>query len=483
MIRCGAVAVSLLLTALPAAALADFAAAVSAYDRGDYETAFNEWLPLARDDDPAAQRNIAHLYRQGLGVAQDFSEAARWYRRAAYLGLTGAQSNLAAMYLRGQGVEENPEEAAYWFERAAVGGHILAQYNLGLMYSRGVGVRRSQPRAMAWLYLAAKSGHEQALAALSQMVLQEADTYGPPLPPPGYVEEPPPPAPVPEPVAESEPTSDVAAVDDATDDAEAPSEPTAADDDASLLSWLGALFSEDEAVAAETAPETTADADRTAAAAPPRPAEPATDTRTGATALAPTRQPVFAYVLDPPPGSRLSSNDGEPPDEAPVRESASPVPAASEPAPPIEPAQTLAARTPDDENSSAPLARDAAPQETLDVEPSAPAAEKADGDASADRVMASGLIAYYSGNFQVAFDRWLPIADAGHREAQYQLGLLLDRPDFNGRDRSRSFKWLQLAADQGHAQARDQLRRLEDDLTPLERLDGQRLVKDWREDR
>ena len=97
--------------------------------------------------------------------------------------------------------------------------------------------------------------------------------------------------------------------------------------------------------------------------------------------------------------------------------------------------------------------------------------------------MASGLIAYYSGNLQVAHDRWLPIADAGHREAQYQLGLLLDRPDFTGRDRSHSFKWLQLAADQGHAQARDQLRRLEDDLTPLERLDGQRLVRDWREDR
>lgn len=480
MMRWGAVAVSLLLTALPHAARADFAAAVAAYDRGDYETAFNEWLPLAKDDDPAAQRNVAHLYRQGLGVVQDFTEAAYWYRRAAYLGLTGAQSNLAAMYLRGQGVDENPEEAAYWFERAAVGGHILAQYNLGLMYSRGVGVRQSKPRAMAWLYLAAKSGHEQALATLSQMVLQEADVYGPPLPPPGYVEETP--SPAPEPVAESEPTTDVAAVDDAADDTEASSEPTTADDDTSVMTWLGALFSDDTAAAAETEPESTAAGDRSDVPASP-PAEPEADTPTGSTALAPPRQPVFAYVLDPPPGSKSSPADGTPSNEDPVRASAPPEPAASEPARSVEPAQTLAARTPDDEIPSAPRARDTAPEESLDVEPSAPAVDEPDGDASADRVMASGLIAYYSGNLQVAHDLWLPIADAGHREAQYQLGLLLDRPDFTGRDRSRSFKWLQLAADQGHAQARDQLRRLEDDLTPLERLDGQRLVKDWREDR
>ena len=451
MIRWGAVAVGLLLTALPTVVRADFAAAVAAYDRGDFETAFNEWLPLARDDDPAAQRNVAHLYRQGLGVAQDFTEAAYWYRRAAYLGLTGAQSNLAAMYLRGQGVAENPEEAAYWFERAAVGGHILAQYNLGLMYSRGVGVRQSKPRAMAWLYLAAKSGHEQALAALSQMVLQEADTYGPPPAPPGYVEETPP-QPAPEPIAEGDSATEIAAVNEPPDDAEPASEPTAADDDASMLSWLGALFA-DDAAEAEPEPEPAAETEVSTATAPP--AEPETEAPTAATALAPPRQAVFAYVLDPPPGVGSSSDD-----RTPLRDGSNHETARAEPAAPAQ-----------------------APQETLDVEPSPPAADDADGDASADRVMASGLIAYYSGNLQVAHDRWLPIADAGHREAQYQLGLLLDRPDFAGRDRSHSFKWLQLAADQGHAQAHDQLQRLEDDLTPLERLDGQRLVKDWREDR
>ena len=77
-----------------APALADFARGVVAYDVGDFNTAYSEWLPLARDGDLAAQRNIGHLYRLGRGVPQDFAVAANWYRRAAERGLTRAQANL-----------------------------------------------------------------------------------------------------------------------------------------------------------------------------------------------------------------------------------------------------------------------------------------------------------------------------------------------------------------------------------------------------
>ena len=60
---------------------------------------------MTHSGDPAAQRNLAHLYRMGLGVAQDFVQAVSWCRLAAESGLAGAQANLAIMYLRGQGVE------------------------------------------------------------------------------------------------------------------------------------------------------------------------------------------------------------------------------------------------------------------------------------------------------------------------------------------------------------------------------------------
>ncbi|MBT4485958.1 MAG: sel1 repeat family protein [Rhodospirillaceae bacterium] len=161
-----------------------FADGVAAYDRGEFPRAREIWLPWAHKGDPAAQRNLAHLYRMGLGVAQDFTQAAAWYRLAADNGFPRAQANLAAMYLRGQGVVESAREAAYWFTAAATAGHVLAEYNLGLLYLRGEGVERSEAKAAGWLYRAASAGHKPAMRALGKLVAVVSGPAGPPLPPP-----------------------------------------------------------------------------------------------------------------------------------------------------------------------------------------------------------------------------------------------------------------------------------------------------------
>ena len=162
-----------ILVALPHDAAADFAAGVAAYDRGDYETAYLEWLPLAESGDPAAQRNLGHLFRKGQGVTRDLVKAAEWYRRGAEFGFARAQANLASMHLQGDGVAQDYAEAAKWFERAANQGHAIAQYNLALMYERGLGVPRSEPKALAWYYNAARAGHKKAAARLATLVLRE----------------------------------------------------------------------------------------------------------------------------------------------------------------------------------------------------------------------------------------------------------------------------------------------------------------------
>ena len=147
-----------------------FIEGVKAFDRGEYAAARTIWLPHAHRGDPAAQRNLAHLYRMGLGVPQDFVRAASWYRLAADSGLARAQANLATMYLRGQGVAEDPREAAYWFTAAANNGHVLAQFNLALLYLRGEGVERNEAKAAGWLYLASKTGYKPALRTLGKLV-------------------------------------------------------------------------------------------------------------------------------------------------------------------------------------------------------------------------------------------------------------------------------------------------------------------------
>ena len=168
----------------PAAVRQAFGQALAAFDQGQYGRAYAIWLPLARGGDPAAQRNIAHLYRFGLGLPQDFEVAVAWYRRAADAGLARAQANLAMMYLRGQGVEQDATAGSYWMTGAAVQGHAIAQYNLALLYLRGEGVPRNEAIATGWLFRAAQSGHAGALEALGRVVPKLSGPLGPPPPPP-----------------------------------------------------------------------------------------------------------------------------------------------------------------------------------------------------------------------------------------------------------------------------------------------------------
>ena len=60
--------------------------AMQAYDRGDYATAFREWLPRAQQGSVEAQYNLGLLYAQGQGVPQDAGQAIQWFRRAADQG-------------------------------------------------------------------------------------------------------------------------------------------------------------------------------------------------------------------------------------------------------------------------------------------------------------------------------------------------------------------------------------------------------------
>ena len=89
------------------------------YLKGDYNAAYEEWLPLAELGDVEAQYNLGVMYDEGAGVERDLAAAATWYRKAAEQGFVDAQTNLGIMYYHGQGVARDPAEAAYWFREAA----------------------------------------------------------------------------------------------------------------------------------------------------------------------------------------------------------------------------------------------------------------------------------------------------------------------------------------------------------------------------
>jgi len=89
------------------------------YLKGDYDAAYEEWLPLAELGDVEAQFNLGVMYDEGAGVDQDLAIAADWYQKAAEQGFIDAQANLGLMYYRGQGVPRDHEKATDWFRKAA----------------------------------------------------------------------------------------------------------------------------------------------------------------------------------------------------------------------------------------------------------------------------------------------------------------------------------------------------------------------------
>jgi len=156
-----------------------FKQGVTAYDKGDFATAFTIWLPLAQQADLAAMRNVALLLRTGRGVKRDSARALWFYEEAGAKGFALAQVNAAFMHLEGDGIPKNLEAAAFWFHEAARAGSPVAQYNLAVMYETGRGVTKDLPKALGWYALAARSGSGQAMARLEVLVPELA---GPPAP-------------------------------------------------------------------------------------------------------------------------------------------------------------------------------------------------------------------------------------------------------------------------------------------------------------
>ncbi len=117
-------------------AAADFRAGVEAYERGDYATAYKEWLPLAEQGLAGAQFFLGNMYADGEGVPEDDAEAVKWYRKAAEQGHARAQFNLGVMYADGEGVPEDYVRAFAWFNLAAAQGVEQAKKAKGFVRQR-----------------------------------------------------------------------------------------------------------------------------------------------------------------------------------------------------------------------------------------------------------------------------------------------------------------------------------------------------------
>ncbi len=142
---------------------ADFQNGLKAFRNQDYETALDEWKPLAKRGDVQAQHYLGSMYKEGKGVIQDYETAIDWYTLAAEQGYTNAQRSLGDILSIEFSAWLDIKAAIKWYTLAAEQGDVWALVGLGDLYT-GLYLELYDkpdrlPRAHMWFNLAVSQGN------------------------------------------------------------------------------------------------------------------------------------------------------------------------------------------------------------------------------------------------------------------------------------------------------------------------------------
>jgi uncharacterized protein len=122
-----------------------YAEATKAYSSGDYATAYQEYLALAKGGDVRAQGTVACMIQAGEGVSSDPAKALPWYTKAAEQGLEPAQYSLGLAYENGLGTGRDLAKALVWYGKAAEHGDSKAVASVNRLKAPGAGVSETSP--------------------------------------------------------------------------------------------------------------------------------------------------------------------------------------------------------------------------------------------------------------------------------------------------------------------------------------------------
>jgi TPR repeat protein len=146
------------------------------YEKGDdLPQSYSEaakWYRKAAGLSPLAEVKLANLLIDGKGVAQDYGEAMTLCQSAAKQRFAPGQYCVGFLHQRGLGTQADPKEAAKWYEDASKGGNIAAMTALAKMYWKGEGVGVDRPEAYYLFFQSSRRGFPDAKAQ-AQMLWQE----------------------------------------------------------------------------------------------------------------------------------------------------------------------------------------------------------------------------------------------------------------------------------------------------------------------
>jgi len=124
-------------------------------------TTLSDLRGLADKGDPVAQFVLGARYAQGDEVEQDYSEAVRWFEKAANQGHVVAQATLGAYYWAGRGVPEDLTRAYFWSVLARAGGDEASKYRVVTLASRMTNTQLTQAEQEANQWISQHRGTPQ----------------------------------------------------------------------------------------------------------------------------------------------------------------------------------------------------------------------------------------------------------------------------------------------------------------------------------
>ncbi|MCM1488204.1 MAG: relaxase MobL [Firmicutes bacterium] len=91
--------------------------------------------------------HLGRLYNFGYGTEKNYSEAFKWFEKAALKGNSYAQYSLGSLYYYGNGTEQNYEKAFEWYKKSADLNNAFACYSTAKMLEEGIGIEKDSEQA------------------------------------------------------------------------------------------------------------------------------------------------------------------------------------------------------------------------------------------------------------------------------------------------------------------------------------------------
>jgi len=140
----------------------------------DYSEAFKWFEKAALSGNGYAQYSLGRLYYYGNGVAQNYEKAFEYYKLSADQDNAYACYETAKMFRDGKGIGKNTEQTENYFKNAYNGFSKIANdnpddkilYRLGVMTFSGTGCDANQERGIELIRQSAELGNEYAQAFL-----------------------------------------------------------------------------------------------------------------------------------------------------------------------------------------------------------------------------------------------------------------------------------------------------------------------------